>query len=352
MKAKDVVTLLKETVAEWSEDKVPLWAAALAYYTIFSLAPLLLIAITIAGLAFGEEAARGEIVGQIRGLVGQEGAEAIQGMIQNVNRPNSGGTLATIIGVVTLLFGASGVFGQLQDALNTIWGVKPKPGRGIASFIQTRFLSFAMVLVIGFLLLVSLVLSAALAAITTFFSHFLPTFVALGQLLNFVLSFGFITLLFAAIYKFLPDVNVAWKDLWIGAATTSLLFNIGKFLIGLYLGNSGASSAYGAAGSLVILLLWVFYSAQIILFGAEFTQVFAKHRGSEITPSDHAVWIIPKAEGSAAIQTQTESERTQPTQSTATPRKRRNYLAAWAGSAVMLIGAVRRSAQPRHRKRR
>jgi membrane protein len=198
---------------------------------------------------------------------------------------------------------------------------------------------------------VSLVLSAALAAITTFFSHFLPTFVALGQLLNFVLSFGFITLLFAAIYKFLPDVNVAWKDLWIGAATTSLLFNIGKFLIGLYLGNSGATSAYGAAGSLVILLLWVFYSAQIILFGAEFTQVFAKHRGSEITPSDHAVWIIPKAEGSAAMQT--ESERTQPAQSTATPRKRRNHLAAWAGSAVMLIGAVRQSAQqPRRRKRR
>jgi membrane protein len=351
MKAKDVVKLLKETVAEWSEDKVPLWAAALAYYTIFSLAPLLLIAISIAGLVFGEEAARGEIVGQIRGLVGQQGAEAIQGMIQNVNRPGSGGTLATIVGVVTLLFGASGVFGQLQDALNTIWGVKPKPGQGIASFIQARFLSFAMVLVIGFLLLVSLVLSAALAAITTFFSHFLPTFVALGQLLNFVVSFGFITLLFAAIYKFLPDVNVAWKDLWIGAATTSLLFNVGKFLIGLYLGNSGTTSAYGAAGSLVVLLLWVFYSAQIILFGAEFTQVFAKHRGSEITPSDHAVWIIPKAEGPAAMQT--ESERTQPTQSTTTPRKRRNHFAAWAGSAVMLVGAVRRSSQrPHSRKRR
>lgn len=363
MKPKDVFKLLKDTVTEWNEDKVPLWAAALAYYTVFSLAPLLLIAIAIAGVAFGEDAARGEIVGQIQGLVGKEGATAIQSMIQNANRPGSGGTIATVVGVGTLLFGASGVFGQLQDALNTIWGVKPKPGQGIKSFLQSRFLSFAMVLVIGFLLLVSLVLSAALAAIATFFSRFMPDLVILGQVLNFVLSFGFITLLFAAIYKFLPDVNVAWKDLWIGAATTALLFNVGKFLIGLYLGSSGASSTYGAAGSLVVILLWVFYSAQILLFGAEFTQVFAKYRGSEITPSAHAV-RIPQATTSqaesAADQTATKPNgratvsvalHEQPTIVRPSHRKT-GSIAALLGSIVMLAGTVRRSSNRSRRRRR
>ncbi|MBC7971056.1 MAG: YihY/virulence factor BrkB family protein [Verrucomicrobia bacterium] len=364
MKPKDAFKLLKDTVTEWSEDKVSLWAAALAYYTIFSLAPLLLIAIAIAGVVFGEDAARGEIVGQIQGLVGKEGATAIQTMIQNAHRPGSGGTIATIVGIATLLFGASGVFGQLQDALNAIWGVKPKPGQGIKSFIQTRFLSFAMVLVISFLLLVSLVLSAALAAIATFFSRFMPDLVILGQVLNFVISFGFITLLFAAIYKFLPDVNVAWKDLWIGAATTALLFNIGKFLIGLYLGSSGASSTYGAAGSLVVILLWVFYSAQILLFGAEFTQVFAKYRGSEITPSAHAV-RIPQAtqaqaempvDHDAAGQKYRGTASVTPEQSTlARPparSRKTGSIAALLGSVVMLAGTVRRSSQRSHRRRR
>lgn len=366
MKPKDAFKLLKDTVKEWSEDKVSLWAAALAYYTIFSLAPLLLIAIAIAGVAFGEDAARGEIVGQIQGLVGKEGATAIQSMIQNAHRPGSGGAIATIIGIATLLFGASGVFGQLQDALNAIWGVKPKPGQGIKSFILTRFLSFAMVLVISFLLLVSLVLSAALAAVATFFSRFMPDLVILGQALNFVISFGFITLLFAAIYKFLPDVNVAWKDLWIGAATTALLFNIGKFLIGLYLGSSGASSTYGAAGSLVVILLWVFYSAQILLFGAEFTQVFAKYRGSEITPSAHAVRIPqatqsqPETSVDRDIAKQSDSgtlpvtRHKQPTQSRRSASSRRvPSVAALLGSVVMLAGTVRRSSQrSRRRKRR
>ena len=356
MKPKDVFKLLKATVTEWQEDKVPLWAAALAYYTIFSLAPLLLIA--IAGVVFGEDAARGEIVGQIQGLVGKEGATAIQSMIQNAHRPGSGGTVATVVGVVTLLFGASGVFGQLQDALNTIWGVKPKPGQGIKSFLQSRFLSFAMVLVIGFLLLVSLVLSAALAAISTFFNHLLPDVAIVGQLVNFVVSFAFITLLFAGIYKFLPDVNVAWKDLWIGAATTALLFNIGKFLIGLYLGSSGASSTYGAAGSLVVILLWVFYSAQIILFGAEFTQVYAKYRGSEITPSAHAVRIPQANQSLTQIQSEKSTDRQSDSsvvsarQPAASSHKARS-VAALLGSVVMLAGAAKRSTQrSRRRKRR
>lgn len=280
--------LIKETVIEWNQDNVPLLAAALAYYTIFSLAPLLLIAIAIAGAVFGEEAARGEIVRQIEGLVGRQGAEAVQSMIQNAQQPGSGGTVATVIGVGLLLLGASGVFGQLQTALNTIWDVKPKPDQGMRSFLQSRFLSFAMVLVIGFLLLVSLVLSAILAGISTYFQGLFP-FAIVGQTINFLFSFAVITFLFAAIYKFLPDVKIPWKNLWIGAAVTALLFNIGKFLIGLYLGSSSVGSTYGAAGSLVVLLVWVFYSAQILLIGAEFTQVYSRYRGIPLLPSKHAV---------------------------------------------------------------
>ncbi|MBE9014372.1 YihY/virulence factor BrkB family protein, partial [Pseudanabaenaceae cyanobacterium LEGE 13415] len=275
MRFKTIVRLVRDTVNEWNEDNVPLLAAALAYYTMFSLAPLLIIVIAIAGAIYGEEAARGEIVQQIQGLVGREGAEFIQSMIQNANRPDSGGGIATLVGIGFLIFGASGVFGQLQAALNTIWEVKPKPGRAVKSFIQARFLSFAMVLVIGFLLLVALVLSAALSGISSYFGGFLPEAFQIGRILNFVLSFALITLLFASIYKFLPDVEVPWKNLWVGAAVTALLFNIGKYLIGLYLGNSSVGSTYGAAGSLVVVLLWVFYSAQILLFGAEFTQVYS-----------------------------------------------------------------------------
>lgn len=291
MRLRNGFRLLKETFQEWNEDKVPLYAAALAYYTVFSLAPLLLIAITIAGAVFGEEAARGELVGQIQGLVGQEGAAAIQTMIENTQKPGSGGTIASIIGVVTLLLGASGVFGQLQEALNAVWEVKPNPKQGWKSFLQSRFLSFAMVLVIGFLLLVSLVLSAVLAGVGTFFGGLVPGYAAVGQLLNFLISFAVITVLFASIYKFLPDVKVPWRNLWVGAAVTSLLFSIGKYLIGLYLGSSGVTSTYGAAGSIVVILVWVFYSAQILLIGAEFTQVYSKHRGTPIQPSRHAVRV-------------------------------------------------------------
>uniref|UniRef100_B8HSD7 Ribonuclease BN n=1 Tax=Cyanothece sp. (strain PCC 7425 / ATCC 29141) TaxID=395961 RepID=B8HSD7_CYAP4 len=291
MRLRDSLRLLKETFAEWNEDQVPLLAAALAYYTVFSLAPLLLIAIAIAGAVFGEQAARGEIIGQIQSLVGSQGAEAIQTMLQNAQKPESGGNWATIFGVITLLLGASGVFGQLQQALNTIWEVKPKPGQGLRSFLQSRFLSFAMVLVMGFLLLVSLVLTAALAAIGHFFGNLIPGFMLLWQTLNFVISLVVITVLFAAIYKVLPDVKVPWKNLWVGAGVTALLFSLGRFLIGLYLGSSGVTSTYGAAGSLVVILIWVFYSAQIILFGAEFTQVYSKYRGEPIEPSPHAISV-------------------------------------------------------------
>lgn len=308
MRIKTIIQLLKETVKEWQQDRVSLWAAALAYYTMFSLAPLLLIAITVAGSIFGEEAAQGELVAQIQGLIGQEGAEAIQSMIQNTQQSQSGGVIATLFGIVTLLFGATGVFGQLQEALNAIWEVKPKPELGWKSFVKTRFLSFAMVLVIGFLLLVSLVLSAVLSGISTFFSSRVPDFVIFGQLLNFAISFGVITVLFASIYKFLPDVRLPWRYLWTGAGVTALLFTIGKYLIGLYLGSSGVTSTYGAAGSIIIILLWVFYSAQILLFGAEFTQVYARRYGKGLEPSRHAVRVRTVVEEMPAA----EEDRQQP----------------------------------------
>lgn len=347
MKLKNGFQILKETVAEWNEDNVPLLAAALAYYTIFSLAPLLLIAIAIAGTVLGEEAARGEITGQIQGAVGPVGAKAIEMMLQNASQPGSGGTIATITGVVFLLFGASGVFGQLQTALNTIWEVKPKPGQGIVSFLQARFLSFAMVLVIGFLLLVSLILSALLAAVSNFFGSFLPGFIIVGQVLNFVISFGVVTLLFASIYKFLPDVKVPWKNLWVGAAVTALLFNIGKFLLGLYIGNSSIDSTYGAAGSLVVLLIWVFYSAQILLFGAEFTQVYSKYRGAPIVPSKHAV-RVPKAGNDRSEAVRTEPPKTQAPSENHYGR----YAVALASSVVAITGLFRRSTQRKRRRSR
>lgn len=290
MKISFIWQLLKETFKEWQQDKVSLWAAALAYYTAFSLAPLLVIAIAIAGAVFGQEAARGEIVGQIQGLVGQQGGEAIQSMLQNTQQPGSGGVVATVVGIAALLLGASGVFGQLQEALNAIWHVQPKPGRGMKFLIQNRFTSFAMVLVIGFLLLVSLVLSAGLAAVSAFVGHLFPNLVFAGQLLNFLISFGVVVLLFALIYKVMPDVKVPWRYIWTGAIATALLFNIGKFLIGLYLGSGSVSSTYSAAASLGIILLWVYYSAQILLFGAEFVKVYAYKRAPHrIKPIEDAM---------------------------------------------------------------
>jgi membrane protein len=288
MKVSAFFPLVKETFSEWTEDKVPRLAAALSYFTVFSLAPLLVIAISVAAIFFGEDAARGQIIGQIQGLVGQEGAATIETMITHADQVEGGG-FATIVGIITLLIGASGVFGQLQDALNTIWEVAPRPGRGIAYFIRSRFLSFGMVLVIAFLLLVSLVLSAVVAGIGTYMTEAMPGLTALWELVNFAVSFGVITLLFALMYKVLPDVEITWGDVWIGAAVTAFLFTIGRTLIGIYLGSTAVGSAYGAAGSLVVILVWVFYSAQILLFGAEFTQVYARRYGSQIRPTPIAV---------------------------------------------------------------
>ena len=290
MSIKTIWVLLKETFAEWNTDKASRLAAALAYYAIFSLAPLLIIAIAIAGAVFGEEAAKGEIVEQLQGLVGREGAQFIQIAIENASKPNQG-TIASIISVVVLLFGASGLFAQLQDALNTIWEVQPKPGRGLVGILRDRFLSFLMVLGVGFLLIVSLILSAALGAFVDYFGNFLPGISFLLQFANFIISFAITTVLFGLIYKVLPDVEITWSDVWIGAMITSLLFSFGRFLLGMYLGNSSFSSTYGAAGSVVILLAWVNYAAQILFFGAEFTQVYARKYGSRIVPAKNAVPI-------------------------------------------------------------
>ena len=285
-------TLLKDTFGAWSQDKVPRHGAALAYYTVLSLVPLLVVIIAMIGLIFGRDAAQGYILDQIGSLVGPQSAAAIKEMIQRASQPSTG-IMATIVASVTLLAGASGVFAQLQDSLNSLWGVEPKEGRGLWGLIRDRFLSVATLLGTGFLLLVSLVLSAALAAFGKWFGGWLPAPEFVLQGLEFVISLWVITGLFALMFKALPDAKVAWGDVWIGAGLTALLFTIGKFAIGLYLGKSDVGSAYGAAGSLVILLVWVYYSAQILLFGAEFTQVYANTLGSRIVPSDNAVMVDP-----------------------------------------------------------
>jgi len=290
MKAKlsHLWQLTKQTASEWSEDNATRLAAALAFYTILSIAPLLVLAIAIIGLVFGEDAARGQVASELAGVVGPQAGEGIQTVIQHANSP-SGGAISSIISVAVLLFGASGVFGELQSALNTIWEVKPKPGLGIKGFLRARLFSFTMVLSVAFLLLVSLVLSAALSAVGAFFEHKLPGGAVLWGVLNFVISLGVITCLFAMIFKTVPDVQIAWRDVWIGAALTALLFTIGKLVLGLYLGRASVASPYGAAGSIIVLVIWVYYATQILFMGAEFTQVYARSRGAQVIPSKHAM---------------------------------------------------------------
>ncbi len=287
---KKIIELLKNAGNEWVDDNASTLGAALAYYTIFSIAPLLVLAVSISGLAFGQKAAQGEITQQIEGMVGHQGAEAIQTMLQSANQP-SAGAWATALGVVTLLIGASTVFGQLQFSLNTIWGVTTRPGRAVATIVRQRLLSFGMTLVIAFLLLVSLLLTAGLAAAQKFLSGYFPLLESAGMLITFLVSFVVITVLFALIFKLLPDVKIPWRLVWFGAAVTALLFSLGKQLIGLYLGRSAVASGYGAAGSLVIVLVWIYYSAQIFFFGAELTKVHARLSGAILEPSDHAMRI-------------------------------------------------------------
>ncbi|MDY7008339.1 MAG: YihY/virulence factor BrkB family protein [Cyanobacteriota bacterium] len=281
MNYKIIFRLLKKTVQEWQQDKAPVLAAALTYHTLFSIAPLFIIAVAIAGFVFGKSAAEGELVTQLENFMGQQIAETIQNLVVNISRPQSG-IIATLIGVGTLFWGASNLFAQLKLALNVIWNVSPRPGRGIVGFIQDRLLSVGMVLGAGLVLILLLVASTVLTAINQWLNNILNTPDGIWSLIDISISFGIVMLLFAGVYKFLPDVKIAWSDVWIGSVITGVLFTIGKSLIGLYLGNSGAGSAYGVAGSLVVLLLWINYSWQILFFGAEFTQVWANKYGSRI----------------------------------------------------------------------
>ena len=284
--------LLKKTFTDWNDDNATRLAAALAYYAVFSIAPLLMIAISVAGLAFGREAAQGEIFRQLDGLIGAAGAAAVQDMIEGASRPASGVT-ASLIGLLLLLFGASGVTAELKSALNAIWEVPPRPTGGVLSTLRDRFFSLSLVLGVGFLLMVSLVVSAAVSAMGQYFQDRLPGSELFLQAVNFAASFAVITLLFMIIFRFVPDAKVEWRDVWLGAVVTAFLFSIGKLLIGLYLGKGSFASAYGAAGSLVIFLAWVYYSAQILFFGAEFTQVYAREHGSGIVPS----WAAARPSG-------------------------------------------------------
>jgi membrane protein len=279
--------LLKDSFRDWSEDQAPRLAAALAYYTVFSLAPVLVIVVAVAGLAFGSDQVRSGIVEQVRGMLGDGGADLVLGMLEAAAKPKDS-LVAVGIAFATMVIGASGLFAQLQDALNTVWEVRPKAGRGLIGMVKDRFLSFSMVLGVGFLLLVSLVLAAALQAVQTFaegrVSALTPAFQGFGLLLDL----GLTALLFAMLFKFLPDVKLKWSDVWTGAVITAILFAIGKWTLGAYLGRGAVGSAYGAAGSLAIVLIWVYYSAQILLFGAEVTQAYAKQRGSWVEPKENA----------------------------------------------------------------
>lgn len=275
MKIAEIGRLLAETGRDWLDDEVPRLAAALAYYTLLSLTPLLVLAIALAGLVFGEEAARGQIAAELRAIMGPQGAEALETVVMNARRPETG-LLNTLLGLAVLLIGASGVFGELQSAMNKIWEVAPRAGRGIWGTLRDRLFSFAMVMGVAFLLLVSLIFSAALAAAGRFFESSLPGGEALWQIVNLGISFATVTGLFALLFKYVPDVQIAWRDVWIGAAATAGLFDVGKFLIALYLGKSGVSSAYGAAGSVVLMVIWVYYSTLILFVGAEFTEVRAR----------------------------------------------------------------------------
>jgi membrane protein len=287
--------LLKQTGSEWIEDKAPQLGAALAYYTVFSLAPLILVLLAVIGFIFRDDpgGAWRKITEQMSYFLDKSALDVVQGIAQKAAQPGKG-LLATIIGVALALFGASGVFGQLQDALNTIWGVKAKPGAGIWGFLRTRFLSFAMVGGLCFLLLVSLTLESVLKGFSHYVQSALPGGIVLAIAVYWVFDLAVVILLFGIIFRYLPDAKIHWRDVWIGAAMTAIFFAIGKWALGLYLGSGSAASAYGAASSLITLLLWVYYSAQILLFGAEFTQVYAEHAGRGAAPDEHAVRVETK----------------------------------------------------------
>ena len=283
-------TILRDLIANWNLHRCTAQSAALAFYTIFSLAPVLVVVITLAGMFFGEEAVRGQIVGEFEGLMGRDASLLVQEVLKSTSRAPEG-KFPAVVGIVTLIVGATGIFVQLQDALNTVWAVAPKPGAALTTLLRKRLHSFALVVGIGFLLLVSLVLSAGLTGFGRYLERYLELPVDLIQIANFLVSFIVITLLFAMTYRILPDVKIAWRDVALGSVLTSLLFVIGKTLISFYLGRTGVASAYGAAGSLVVVLLWVYFSSLIFFFGAEFTRVHSRQFRQKREPEEGAVKV-------------------------------------------------------------
>ena len=288
MNLKRVWKLLKQAVKEWQQDKVPILAAALAYYMVFSVAPMVIIVIAVVGFIVGESVARQEVIQQMEALIGPDATESVRIVLQNQFKPSSN-IIATVVGIITVIFGATTVVVQLKQALNMIWDVQPKPGQGVKGFIKTRILSVLMVMGIGLILLLSLILSAVLAGVDRLLEQYLSVPSIVWSLTDNLISVILMTLLFGQIYRVLPDVEISWKDVAVGSVITAVLFTLGKAGISIYLGNSSVGSAYGAAGSLVIFLMWVFYSAQIFLFGAEITKVWARTYGSKIKPSENAI---------------------------------------------------------------
>jgi membrane protein len=294
-----IFSLFKEAVDAWIEDYAPSMGAALSYYTLFSIAPLLLIAVGVAGLVFGEQAARGEIFGQLRELMGDQGASAVERLLASVDKPE-GGLIATAAGIGALLLGAMTVFGELQNALDRIWRAPArKKSTGWWNLLHSRLLSFGMILGIAFLLMVSLVVSAALSALGKLWGPAFRDWETAAHFIDVLLSFGMVTVLFAMIYKFIPRVRIPWRDVWVGASVTAVLFAVGKFAIGLYLGKSTVASAFGAAGSLAVMMVWVYYSAQIFLLGAEFTWVYAhaygSRRGERRPRPEDSASVVPRS---------------------------------------------------------
>jgi len=292
-------TILKLTYRDWKEDNASRLSAALAYYTVFSLAPMLIIIIAITGLIWETEAVRMQILSQVQDLIGPEGTDFVANLIADKGSPAEG-IVALLLGIITLLFGALGVFNELHTSLNIIWNIKAEKTKGffqsIKKLLMDRFLSFAMILAIGFLLLVSLVVTAALSATQETIGNAFPFSEFFIQIVNLAISVGVITILFALMFKFLPDAEISWHDAWIGAFITSLLFSLGKAAIGIYLGNSAVGSIFGAAGSLILILLWIYYSALILFFGAEFTQVYANQYGSKIAPEGEKTMVQRETE--------------------------------------------------------
>lgn len=283
---KTFLSLLIKSGKGWSDDKVTVWSAALSYYTVFSLAPLVLIIVSIAGLVLGRQAVQGELMGQLSGILGESGSSFVQKTVEH-SANTSANIISAVISVVTLILGATGVFGQLKQTLNVIWGIETKKSNGILGIIRDRILSVSMILVIGFLLIISLVASSVISLIQTYFASYLPFPSSIIELINFLVSYALIAVLFSLIYKILPDVQTKWRYVLVGGALTSLLFTIGKTLLGIYIGSSSVTSTYGAAASLVVILIWVYYASQILFFGAEFTKYYALEHEKTIRPSKY-----------------------------------------------------------------